>query len=168
MSWEIMEKNRFGEEILFTIYFIYNFKCFFFLHWHCNIGETLSVALIVVIMAYVCVIYTSTTTTTILVFAAGDVISALVTIPRLELTRWQDTHWSSWFSLSSHGSRSVIPWDNFLDLVTGPHYSQELRECDGVFSLLHLLIFPHSKSKNIPGRKYQYNNIGRAVGGEVS
>ena len=48
-----MEKNRFGEEILFPINFIYNFKCFFFLHWHCNIGETLSVALIVVIMAYV-------------------------------------------------------------------------------------------------------------------
>ena len=56
----------------------------------------------------------------------------------------------------------------FLIWSQVPHYSRELRECNGVFSLLHLLIFPHSKSKNIPGRKYQYNNIGRAVGGEVS
>ena len=167
MLWKIMEKNRFGEEILFPIYFIYNFKCFFFLHWHCNIGETLSVALIVVIMAYVLSIQ-----------VPQQQQSLYLLLETWYLHWWQSPDWS-WLgdkTLTDHHDSHCLLMAlaaSFLGTIfliwsQVPHYSRELRECDGVFSLLHLLIFPHSKSKNIPGRKYQYDNIGRAVGGEVS
>ena len=92
-------------------------------------------------------------TTTILACFAGDVISALVTIPRPELTGWQDTDWSSWFSLSSHGclQRHSLPqfsWFALSPLITGRN-STSVMESHLYFLLLFSLIIKIARTENI-------------------
>ena len=82
-------------------------------------------------------------------------ISALVTIPSLDLSRWQDIHWSSWFSLSSHGCSQRHSLRQFSSSAPAPSPLIAVRNSTSVmesflyFTLLFPLILRVSRAQNI-------------------